>query len=131
MLLAELASYGNSDIICLQECDRLTDLAPALPSHQHVSTKGRNKLHGLVIFYIKSKFRLKAEKTVYLDEEELSPSPSPSPSRDTTDKASADDRRRRGGSRQTKNVGLVASLEEIGENEAGKGKGLVVATTHL
>ena len=34
---------------------------------------------------------------------------------------------RRGGSRQTKNVGLIVGLEEVD----GGGSGLVVATTHL
>lgn len=144
MLLAELANYGTtSDIVCLQECDRLSDLAPALPSHEYVSTKGRNKLHGLVIFYRSSRFRLRGQRTVYLDEEELSPISSGSNGSSSRSLASnggeAEGRRSRGGSRQTKNVGLLAAFEEVEqggseEEEAGgrkTGKGLVVATTHL
>jgi RNA exonuclease NGL2 len=88
----------------------LPDLATALPSHTPVDTKGRGKLHGLVVMYRTDRFRVKASRTVYLDEERL------------LDK---DGQEGRGGSRQTKNVGLIVGLDE------GDGRGIVVATTHL
>ena len=88
----------------------MPDLAKALPTHDHVDTKGRGKLHGLVVMYRSDRFKTRASQTVYLDEERLS------------DK---DGQEGRGGSRQTKNVGLIVGLEDK------DGKGIVVATTHL
>lgn len=60
--------------------------------------------------YRTDRFKVKASRTVYLDEERLS---------------ERDAQEGRGGSRQTKNVGLIVGLEE------GEGRGIVVATTHL
>ena len=88
----------------------MPDLARALPTHEFVDTKGRGKIHGLVVMYRSDRFKSKASQTVYLDEERLS------------DKEGQEGR---GGSRQTKNVGLIVGLEQ------GDGKGIVVATTHL
>lgn len=88
----------------------MSDLTAALPTHTPVDTKGRGKLHGLVVLYRTDRYKLKARHTVYLDEESLS------------DK---EGREGRGGTRQTKNVGLIVGLED------GDGKGVVVATTHL
>lgn len=98
-----------------QECDRLDDIHPAFHTHQALRAKGPNKQHGCVVAFRKDRFREKASKVVHLDEEELS-SGAPSGSA----------RARRGGSRQTKNVGLVVALEAAD----GSG-GLVVSTTHL
>lgn len=93
-----------------QECDRLSDLAKALPTHTPIDTKGRSKVHGLVILYRTNRYKLKARHTVYLDEEKVQ------------DRAG---REGRGGSRQTKNVGLIVGLED------DDGRGIVVCTTHL
>ena len=60
--------------------------------------------------YRSDRFKSKASQTVYLDEERLS------------DKEGQEGR---GGSRQTKNVGLIVGLEQ------DDGKGIIVATTHL
>ena len=98
----------------MQECDRLKDLATALPDHAYVPTSGRGKMHGLVVFYRKERFRVRAKRTVFLDEEELSLD------------GEGDERRRRGGTRQTKNVGLMVALEDIVGSAS-----IVVATTHL
>ena len=124
-------------MIVPQECDRLKDLLPAVPDHSHVYTSGRGKLHGLVVLYRSSRFRVRAQRTVYLDEEELSP-PTSSPTLSNGDSAdpnaslgingtSAGLARRRGGSRVTKNVGLMVGLEDVQNSKYG----VVIATTHL
>ncbi|WRT64419.1 uncharacterized protein IL334_001351 [Kwoniella shivajii] len=120
MLLAELEHHSLSDIICLQECDRVKEYSTSLPQHIPIQGSGPGKLHGLVIFYRKSKFFVRSQKLIHLDTEELSPS-----KEDSND--DEDGKRRRGGSRQTKNVSLIVALEEID----GGGRGMVVATTHL
>ncbi|WVW82629.1 hypothetical protein I302_104640 [Kwoniella bestiolae CBS 10118] len=118
MLLAELEHHSDSDIICLQECDRVKEYSSSLPQHTFVKGSGPGKLHGLVIFYRTSRFFVRSSKLIHLDEEHLSSSDS---------KNAGDGKRRRGGSRQTKNVGLIVALEEVD----GDGRGIVVATTHL
>lgn len=56
------------------------------------------------------RFELVDQHTVYYDEEEVG--------------NAGDGRRRRGGTRQTKNIGLMVALKS-------REKGLIVATTHL
>ncbi|WVQ61892.1 uncharacterized protein L199_000025 [Kwoniella botswanensis] len=119
MLLAELEHHSQSDIICLQECDRVKEYSSSFPQHTSVKGSGPGKLHGLVIFYRTSRFFVRSSKLVHLDEEEISPSDSK--------ETGEDGKRRRGGSRQTKNVGLIVALEQID----GDGKGIVITTTHL
>ncbi|OCF54373.1 hypothetical protein L486_08287 [Kwoniella mangroviensis CBS 10435] len=119
MLLAELEHHSQSDIICLQECDRVKEYSSSLPQHTSVQGSGPGKLHGLVIFYRTSRFFVRSSKLVHLDEEEISTN--------NSREKEEDEKRRRGGSRQTKNVGLIVALEQID----GDGKGIVVATTHL
>ncbi|EIW72340.1 hypothetical protein TREMEDRAFT_41666 [Tremella mesenterica DSM 1558] len=117
LLLSELAYYASADIICLQECDRLNDLIISFPHHEAVQAFGHGKSHGLVTLYRRSIFRVKAQKVIHLDEGELSLSP-PSLGEDGG-------RQRRGGTRLTKNIGLVVALER------NDGTGVYVATTHL
>ncbi|KAK4684307.1 RNA exonuclease NGL2, partial [Tremellales sp. Uapishka_1] len=115
MWKAEIASHSSCDIICLQECDRLNDILPSLPNHAFVKASGYEKQHGLVVLYNSDRFRVCGAKTLNLDQEEVSSG------------AGDEARTRRGGSRQTKNVGLVVGLEEID----GNGSGIVITTTHL
>ncbi|WVR06125.1 hypothetical protein IAU60_003155 [Kwoniella sp. DSM 27419] len=114
MLLAELEQHSSADIVCLQECDRLNDFLPALPRHAHVKGSGPGKLHGLVILYNKSRFFPRATRLVHLDQEDLQPD-------------APEGKARRGGSRQTKNVGLIVALQDVEDEN----RGIVVATTHL
>ncbi|ORX37437.1 Endonuclease/exonuclease/phosphatase [Kockovaella imperatae] len=139
MLLAELERHSSADIICLQECDRLKEFLPAMPDHSYIEAFGPNKKHGLLIFFRRSRFRARSQRTVYLDEEELSPytavngnasingqDKQPSSS-SKGDAAPGDIGRRRGGSRCTRNVGLVVALESVDALD----QGIVIATTHL
>jgi mRNA deadenylase 3'-5' endonuclease subunit Ccr4 len=61
-------------------------------------------------------------KTIYLDDEYLL-DPYDARREDTVDER----RRRRGGTRQTKNICLMVALERVDDPT----KGLIVATTHL
>ncbi|WWC86536.1 uncharacterized protein L201_001413 [Kwoniella dendrophila CBS 6074] len=124
MLLAELEHHSQSDIICLQECDRVKEYSTALPQHTPIKGSGPGKLHGLVIFYRTSKFFVRSSRLIHLDDQELSPSRLIS---GENPNEAEEGKRRRGGSRQTKNVGLIVALEEID----GDGRGIIVATTHL
>ncbi|WVF70931.1 hypothetical protein IAT40_005726 [Kwoniella sp. CBS 6097] len=138
MLSAELEQHGIADIICLQECDRLNEFSKSLPQHDYVKGSGPGKQHGLVIFYRSPRFIVRASKLIHLDLEELSPAPNTNTNTNTNmytnaKVGSGDDdnaesaRKRRGGSRQTKNVGLIVALQDV-QNEK---RGIVVATTHL
>lgn len=116
---------------------------PSVPNHGCISARGRGKQHGLVILFSESRWSRVADKVVYLDEEELDlagPSPltlegSPSPN----DEAPSDAgqrakvaRRRRGGTRETRNVGLVGAFQRRpGADGAEASCGVFVATTHL
>ncbi|WVQ76964.1 hypothetical protein IAR50_006643 [Cryptococcus sp. DSM 104548] len=118
LLLAEMAQHSSCDIICLQECDKLSEIVASLPKHDFIKGTGPYKSHGLVILYNTLKFSAPHSELVHLDFEDLHPSSEP-----TDDLQEM--KRRKGGSRQTKNVGLIAGLR-------GKdGSGIVVATTHL
>ncbi|WVQ97282.1 hypothetical protein IAU59_004393 [Kwoniella sp. CBS 9459] len=123
MLLAELEHHASADVICLQECDRLKEFSSSLPHHAFVKGSGPGKQHGLVIFYRSSRFFVRASKLIHLDLEELSPA-STAPDQSGDDEGA---RKRRGGSRQTKNVGLIVALQDVEDEK----KGIVVATTHL
>lgn len=79
-----------------------------------MSARGVGKLHGLVVLYRASRFYIRSQRAVSLDDEELSPN-------------AATGVARRGVSRQTRNMALIVALEE---NE-DKGNGIVVVTTHL
>lgn len=98
----------------------MNDFLPSLPGHSHVETKGHGKLHGLVVMYRSARYRVKASKTLYLDEEHVGPN-----SEVSSDEK--EERRRRGGTRKTKNVGLLVALEDVQQEK----QGIVVATTHL
>lgn len=108
-----------------KECDKLSDFLPALPQHAYIKGTGPGKLHGLVVLYRKDRFSLRQSKLIHLDSEEIHPRPGNLAAGEDGDESLGEVRRRRGGSRQTKNVGLLVSLE-------GKdGEGVVIATTHL
>ncbi|ADV25600.1 Hypothetical Protein CGB_M3420C [Cryptococcus gattii WM276] len=125
MLLAEFVHHSSNDIICLQECDKLPDFLPALPQHDYIKGTGPGKLHGLVVLYRKDRFSLRQSRLIHLDFEEIHPRPGNLTAGEDGDESLEEVRRRRGGSRQTKNVGLLVALE-------GKdGEGVVIATTHL
>lgn len=118
-----------------QEVDRLDHMLPHLPHHKAIRASGPGKLHGLVILYNTQKFTFKATRTIQYDEEftrgdyhaerrlvDLS--------KET--EAEIQERRKRwkkarGGTRQTKNIGLMVALEWAGR----PGEGIVVGTTHL
>lgn len=98
----------------------MEEFLPALPDHVNLHCKGPGKQHGLVIMYRQSKYEVKASFKVLLDEGELSSTPTP----EGDDLATS--RQRKGVSRKTNNVGLVAALKDI-----KTGEGIVVVTTHL
>lgn len=102
-----------------------------MPYDSCVQAKGRGKQHGLVIAYRSERLKFKASKVVYLDEEELSPSGEADGDgkSESWEEQVEEQRRRRGGTRQTKNVGLIVGLEDTGRE--GKGEGVIVITAHL
>ncbi|ODO05986.1 hypothetical protein I350_05047 [Cryptococcus amylolentus CBS 6273] len=137
LLLAEMAHHGSCDIICLQECDKLSEISTALPKHAFVKGTGPHKSHGLVILYNKEKFGAEWRELVHLDFEDLHPplqSGGEGKEEEEEEKKKGDGeedlgemKRRKGGSRMTKNVGLIVGLKSKDES----GRGIVVATTHL
>lgn len=110
-------------------------MLPHLPNHKAIRASGPGKLHGLVILYNANRFVFKGSKTIFYDEEftqgdlhEEKKGINPA----GESEAEMQDRRKRwkkarGGTRQTKNIGLMAALEWIDS----PGSGLVVGTTHL
>ncbi|BEI93890.1 uncharacterized protein CcaverHIS019_0603490 [Cutaneotrichosporon cavernicola] len=112
MLQAEMERYAETDVICLQECDRLPDMRAAVPGHEAIEARGPGKLHGLVVLYRTARWRVRASRAVQLDLEHLNP---------------GEGAEARGGSRATKNMCLIVALEDT----STPGKGIVVATTHL
>ncbi|KAK1925416.1 Endonuclease/exonuclease/phosphatase [Papiliotrema laurentii] len=127
MLLAELEYYSNADIVCFQECDRLKDLCRAMPHHLFVEAKGHGKLHGLVVMYRSSRYRVRAKKTVFLDEEYLHDTKDSNPTSEGSTRDEDEERRRRAGTRHTKNIGLIVALEDLEKPD----EGIVVSTAHL
>ena len=69
---------------------------------------------------------MRASKTVYLDEEFIHPEVDGAPA-SSGDAGMDETRRRRGGTRKTKNVGVVVALEDITK----EGEGILVSTAHL
>lgn len=108
MLISELTSYASeTDIICLQEVDRLPTFLPFLShSHGSSSAKGPKKQHGLVILHRESIFNKKEERVIYLDEVFAR-----GEGEKDEDGKLLDARGRRGGTRETKNIGLMVALE--------------------
>lgn len=108
-----------------------------MPYDACVQAKGRGKQHGLVVLYRTERFGFKSSRIVHLDEEELSPGDGKAEEPDGRDGAEwqrwADEqRRRRGGTRQTKNVGLIVGLEDKeSRGEEGEAKGVIIITAHL
>lgn len=109
-----------------------------------VQARGHGKQHGLVVAYRSERFGFKGSRIVHLDEEELSPpgqdglgemnghtngdtNGQTGGSENKQSGEAVDNRRRRGGTRQTKNVGLIVGLED----KEREGKGVIVATGHL
>ncbi|KAJ9094328.1 hypothetical protein QFC19_008014 [Naganishia cerealis] len=134
MLAQELTEY-EGDIICLQEVDRLDYMLPYLPNHKAIRASGPGKLHGLVILYNHHKFIVRSTKTVYYDEEftqgdvheEKKQTVSGNEGEDSKKERRSRWKKARGGTRQTKNIGLMAALEWVDNPNAG----VVVGTTHL
>jgi RNA exonuclease NGL2 len=117
MLISELTHLASqSDILCLQEVDRLPSFFPYL-SHTHSasSAKAPKKQHGLVILHREAKFEKRAERVVHLDEEFVHEEGK------MGEGGALDARGRRGGTRETKNIGLLVALER----KDGTGEGVV------
>lgn len=108
MLVSELLSF-KTDLLALQEVDRLEHLLPHLPAYANVQAKGRGKAHGLVILYRKEMFEKVEEKVVMLDEEEV-----------RSGGEEMEGKTKRGGTRETKNIGLVVGLKRS-EDRGGSG----------
>lgn len=72
---------------------------------------------------------MKASKTIYLDEEELHQgSDDPVGQEGVNDEiGAAQGKTKRGGSRYTKNIGLVVALEDVDKEK----EGIIVSTAHL
>jgi RNA exonuclease NGL2 len=85
----------------------------------------------LAVVYDKRKFRAVGaeEKVVEYDREEVRPGDDDAREDEDEGEATEEDRARwrRGGTRQTKNIGLMVGLEFVDK----PGKGLIVGTTHL
>jgi RNA exonuclease NGL2 len=97
-------------------------LIPAIEHrYSYIYTSGRGKAHGCIILFKKELFELHGQKTVYYDEEEIRHGSLEGGEEEKSDIW------RRGGSRTTRNIGLVAAIRRKGSSE----KGFVVATTHL
>jgi RNA exonuclease NGL2 len=96
------------------------------PKYSAIQARGPKKKHGLAIVYDNRKLKVveQGEKVVRFDEEYISKKPTD----DQDQEESIDqERKRRGGTRQTKNIGLVVGLEFRDR----PGKGVIVGTTHL
>ena len=79
----------------------------------------------MVVLYRKARYRVRAFKAIYLDEEDIHPSEDGVGSRG--EESVEEKRRRRGGSRKTKNVAVLVALEDLTK----EGEGILVSTTHL
>lgn len=110
-------------------------MLPHLPDHKAIRASGPGKLHGLVILYNSKKLAVKATKTIYYDEEFTKGDiHGERKGVNVNDETEADRQERktrwkkaRGGTRQTKNIGLMAALEWVDEPNSG----IIVGTTHL
>ena len=75
-----------------------------------------------MVLYRKARYRVRASKTIYFDEEHINEGAH------ETEKIEGEEmRRRRGGTRTTKNVGVVVALEDVEK----KTEGILVSTCHL
>lgn len=99
----------------LQEVDQLSALSPHLTTYSVTTGSGRKKRHGLVILHRTTVFDLAGKELVYLDEAEV---------REGGGDGEQEARRRRAGTRETKNIGLMVALKDK------KGKGGVVSSSH-
>ncbi|KDQ12961.1 hypothetical protein BOTBODRAFT_34103 [Botryobasidium botryosum FD-172 SS1] len=119
MIPREIFTY-DPDIACLQEVDGLDKLLPAVhgAGYGHTYASGRGKRHGCMILHRESLFTKLNEKTIYYDEEEVRNAPS------GDDEAAQ--RRRRGLSMRTKNIGLCVAF-----SRKDRPSGCIVGTTHL
>lgn len=63
---------------------------------------------------------------MYLDEEDIHPKADDFAG-ESCDLSTEETRRRRGGTRKTKNVGVIVALEDVTKN----GEGILVSTAHL
>lgn len=121
MLSTEIMTY-DADILCLQEADRLDELLPAVSSrYTHIYAAGRNKAHGCMMLLRKDLLEEVSHRVVYYDEEDVRQG-----SLEGMDDATAQ-LWRRGMSRVTKNIGLIAAIKR--KNDPGAG--YIFATTHL
>jgi RNA exonuclease NGL2 len=98
-----------------------------MPHHLFVEAKGHGKLHGLVVMYRSSRYRVRAKKTVFLDEEYLHDTKDSNPTSEGSTRDEDEERRRRAGTRHTKNIGLIVALEDLEKPD----EGIVVSTAHL
>ena len=121
MLSAEIMTY-NADILCLQEVDRLEELLPAVSSrYAHIYATGRKKAHGCMMLFRKDLLEQFTHRIVYYDEEDARQG-SPEVMGDAASQIW-----RRGLSRVTKNIALIAAIRRRDES----GAGYILATTHL
>ncbi|KAF8168012.1 Endonuclease/exonuclease/phosphatase [Crassisporium funariophilum] len=114
MIHAEILRQ-NADVVCLQEVDRLEVLLPALEKagYGHIYGSGPMKKHGCLIAFKNDLYSLVADKLIFYDDQWVS--------------VHEQGQARTGGTRKTRNVGLLVSLQ----SKTGEKEGLVVATTHL
>ncbi|KIM21538.1 hypothetical protein M408DRAFT_29497 [Serendipita vermifera MAFF 305830] len=118
MLSCEILTY-DTDVLCLQEVDRLDVLLPAIQHrYSHVYAAGRKKQHGCMVLFKTELFDLHSSQTIYYDEEDVR--------QGEIEDESKVDLWRRGTSRITKNIALIVALKRKGSDD-----GVVVATTHL
>ncbi|KAH8998879.1 Endonuclease/exonuclease/phosphatase [Lactarius hatsudake] len=114
MLFNEILS-SDSDILCLQEVDRLEKLIPVLEEakYGHVYAAGPRKRHGSLVAFRKDSYKIHGNIVICYDDIDIRPDGSES--------------FRKGLSFRTKNVGNIVALEKVGDSS----EGYIVATTHL
>jgi hypothetical protein len=97
------------------------------PRYSAIQARGTRKKHGLAIVYDHRKFCVvkQGERVVRYDEESIRPLEGSGVKEE--EKSLEEERKKRGGTRQTKNIGLVVGLEFVDR----PGKGVIVGTTHL
>jgi RNA exonuclease NGL2 len=95
--------------------DRLEKLLPPLhgASYTEVYATGQGKRHGCMIVYRNTLFEKAGHIVIEYDDLDV--------------RQTGDERKRRGSSRRTKNIGLIVGLRQRDHPESG----YVVATTHL
>ncbi|EIN14201.1 Endonuclease/exonuclease/phosphatase [Punctularia strigosozonata HHB-11173 SS5] len=108
--------YGDPDILCLQEVDRLEKILPVLEKagYAHHYAAGPGKKHGCLIAFKSDMYSLRDHKLLLLDEQDVREQNSESA--------------RKGRSFTTKNIANLVGLTRTGR---GDRQGLIIATTHL